>query len=86
MRNHPKNVTAVTVQQQEGVQPRAVPVLTVGAGRGAAGSEGSCVPSSLFHHQANPLGPLEIESHLDTVLGNRLKVALLVGGSEQDDL
>lgn len=87
MRNHQKNVTAVTVQHWEGVQPRAVPVLTVGAGRGAAGSEGSWVPSSLFHYQANPLGPLEIKSHLDTVLGNWLKVALLVpGGSGQDDL
>lgn len=68
MRNHPKNVTAVTVQQQEEVQPRAVPVLSAGAGRGAAGIEGFWVPSSLFHHQANPLGPLEIKKHLDTVL------------------
>lgn len=48
----PQNVTAVTVQQQEWVQPRAVPVLSVGAGRGAAGIEGFWVPSSLFHHQA----------------------------------
>lgn len=83
MRNYQKNVTAVTMQQQERVQP----VLTVGAGRGAAGGEGFWVPSSLFHHQPNPLSPLEIKRHLHTVLGNGLKVALVVpGGSEQEDL
>lgn len=81
----PKNVTAVTVQQPERVQPRAAPILTAGAGRGAAASEGFWVPSCLFYHQANPLGPLETKRHLDTVLGNGLKVSLLVPG-EQDDL